>query len=136
MPGYVGFWQRLLAFLIDWMVVFVVYAPIVIMAFGTEYFSLDVPRYWDLVTGLVIAVATLLFWRYQGATPGKIAIAAKIVDAETGGPPTTARLVIRFLGYIVSALPLYLGFVWIAFDRRKQGWHDKIAGTVVIPDDE
>ena len=136
MPSYVGFWQRLAAFLIDWMVVFVVYGPIVVMAFGTEYFSLDVPRYWDLVTLLVIAVATLLFWRYEGATPGKIAIAAKIVDAETGKPPSTARLVVRLLAYIVSALPLSLGFLWIAFDRRKQGWHDKIAGTVVIPDDE
>jgi uncharacterized RDD family membrane protein YckC len=136
MPSYVGFWQRLAAFLIDSMVVFVIYGPIVIMAFGAEYFSLDVPRYWDLVTGLAIVVATLLFWRYQGATPGKIAIAAKIVDAETGKPPSTARLVVRFLGYLVSALPLYLGFLWIAFDRRKQGWHDKIAGTVVIPDDE
>jgi len=136
MPGYVGFWQRLLAFLIDSMVVFVVYGPLVVMTFGTEYFSLDVPRYWDLVTGLVIVVATLLFWRYEGATPGKIAIAAKIVDAETGKPPSTARLVVRLLAYIVSALPLYLGFLWVAFDRRKQGWHDKIAGTVVIPDDE
>jgi len=136
MPGYVGFWQRLFAFLIDWMLVFVVYGPIVVMAFGTEYFSLDVPRYWDLVTLVVIAVATLLFWRYQGATPGKIAIAARIVDAETGRPPSTARLVVRLFAYLVSALPLYLGFLWIAFDRRKQGWHDKIAGTVVIPDDE
>jgi uncharacterized RDD family membrane protein YckC len=136
MPGCVGFWQRLAAFLIDWMVVFVVYGPLVITAFGTEYFSLDLPRYWDLVTLLVIAVGTLAFWRYQGATPGKIAIAARIVDAETGAPPSTARLVIRLFAYIVSALPLCLGFLWIALDRRKQGWHDKIAGTVVIPDDE
>ncbi|HSU62959.1 MAG TPA: RDD family protein [Burkholderiales bacterium] len=136
MPGYVGFWQRLAAFLIDWLVVFVVYGPLVIMAFGSEYFSLEVPRYWDAATGLVIAVGTLLFWRYQGATPGKIAIAARIVDAETRGSPSTARLVVRLFAYIVSALPLCLGFLWIAFDRRKQGWHDKIAGTVVIPDDE
>jgi len=136
MPGYVGFWQRLAAFLIDWMVVFVVYGPLVVTAFGTEYFSLDVPRYWDAATGLVIAVGTLLFWHYQGATPGKIAIAARIVDAATGRPPRTARLAVRLLAYIVSALPLSLGFLWIAFDRRKQGWHDKIAGTVVIPDDE
>jgi len=136
MPGYVGFWQRLAAFLIDWLVVFVVYGPLVIVAFGSEYFSLEVPRYWDAATGLVIAVGTLLFWRYQGATPGKIAMAARIVDAQTGGSPRTARLVVRFFAYIVSALPLCLGFLWIAFDRRKQGWHDKIAGTVVIPDDE
>src|SRR5439155_367292 len=72
----------------------------------------------------------------ENAPKGKIAIAAKIVDAETGKPPSTARLVVRLLAYIVSALPLCLGFLWIAFDRRKQGWHDKIAGTVVIPDDE
>jgi len=136
MPGYVGFWQRFAAFLIDWLVVFVVYGPLVVMAFGSEYFSLEVPRYWDAATGLVIAVGTLLFWRYQGATPGKIAIAARIVDAETRGSPSTARLVVRLFAYIVSALPLCLGFLWIAFDRRKQGWHDKIAGTVVIPDDE
>ena len=136
MPDYVGFWQRLFAFLIDWLVVFVVYGPLVVMAFGTEYFSLDLPRYWDMVTLLVIAVGTLAFWRCQGATPGKIAIAARIVDAQTGQPPSTARLVVRLFGYVVSALPLCLGFLWIAFDRRKQGWHDKIAGTVVIPDDE
>src|SRR5437667_11014378 len=136
MPGYVSFWQRLLAFLIDWMLVFVVYGPLVVIAFGTECFSSEVRRYWAAATCLVIAAGTLLFWRYQGATPGKIAIGARIVDAETGGPPTTGRLALRFLGYLVSALPLYLGFVWIAFDRRKQGWHDKIAGTVVIPDDE
>jgi uncharacterized RDD family membrane protein YckC len=136
MPGYVGFWQRFAAFLIDWLVVFVVYGPLVVMAFGSEYFSLEVPRYWDAATGLVIAVGTLLFWRYQGATPGKIAIAARIVDAETRGSPSTARLAVRLFAYIVSALPLCLGFLWIAFDRRKQGWHDKIAGTVVIPDDE
>jgi len=136
MPGYVGFWQRFAAFLIDWLVVFVVYGPLVVMAFGSEYFSLEMPRYWDAATGLVIAVGTLLFWRYQGATPGKIAIAARIVDAETRGSPSTSRLVVRLFAYIVSALPLCLGFLWIAFDRRKQGWHDKIAGTVVIPDDE
>jgi uncharacterized RDD family membrane protein YckC len=42
------------------------------------------------------------------------------------------RLVIRLLCYFVSALPFCLGFLWAAFDRRKRGWHDKIAGTVVI----
>ena len=136
MPGYVGFWQRLFACLIDSMLVFVVYGPIVITAFGSEYFLLEAPRYWDAASGLVIAAGTLAFWRYQGATPGKIAIAARIVDAQTGKPPSTARLVVRLLAYVVSALPLCLGFLWVAFDRRKQGWHDKIAGTVVIPDDE
>src|SRR2546426_12663860 len=109
MPGYVGFWRRLAAFLIDSMVVFVVYGPLVVMTFGTEYYSLEVPRYWDAATGLVIAVGTLLFWRYEGATPGKIAIAARVVDAQTGGSPGSACLVVRLFAYIVSALPLCLG---------------------------
>jgi uncharacterized RDD family membrane protein YckC len=41
-------------------------------------------------------------------------------------------LIGRFFAYFVSIFPACLGFLWIAFDRRKQGWHDKIAGTVVV----
>ena len=77
----------------------------------------------------------ILFWRKYGATPGKLAIYAKIVDARTGGRPSTGRLIARYFGYLVSIVPLFLGFAWIAIDRRKQGWHDKIAGTLVIYDD-
>jgi uncharacterized RDD family membrane protein YckC len=65
-----------------------------------------------------------------------MAIGAKIIDAKTGKPPSTGSLVARYFGYIVSAMPLMLGFVWIAVDRRKQGFHDKIAGTVVVYDDD
>jgi uncharacterized RDD family membrane protein YckC len=65
-----------------------------------------------------------------------MAISAKIVDAQTGGAPSTARLVVRYFAYIVSMLPLFLGFIWIGIDRRKQGFHDKLAGTVVIYEDD
>ncbi len=107
--------------------------PVIVVAFGAEYFSLDpARRAWDVLTWLLIGVLVVGFWRYCGATPGKLALALKVVDARTGGRPSTGRLALRFLCYLVSALPLYLGFLWIAVDRRKQGWHDKIAGTVVI----
>jgi len=130
---YAGFWQRVAAFLIDGLIVTVVSVPVMALVFGASYFSLDpARRAWDLVTALVVAVAVIGFWRYCGATPGKLAMDIRIVDAKTGGPPGTWRLALRFLCYFVSALPLYLGFLWIAIDRRKQGWHDKIAGTVVI----
>ncbi len=130
---YAGFWQRALAFLIDWLIVAVITVPVIVLAFGANYFSLDLAtRSWDLVTTVVVGAVVIGFWRYCGATPGKLALAIKIVDAKTGGPPSTGRLVVRFLCYFVSALPLYLGFFWIAIDRRKQGWHDKIAGTLVI----
>jgi uncharacterized RDD family membrane protein YckC len=38
----------------------------------------------------------------------------------------------RYVGYIISTIPLCLGFLWVGFDSKKQGWHDKIAGTVVV----
>ena len=59
-------------------------------------------------------------------------IRAKIVDAETGGPITRRQAVVRYLGYYVSLFGLGLGFFWVGWDRRKQGWHDKLAGTVVV----
>ena len=65
-------------------------------------------------------------------TPGKMAIGAIIVDARTGGKPSAGQCVKRCLSADLSALPFYLGFLWIAWDARKQGWHDKIAGTVAI----
>jgi len=119
--------------LIDTLLVVVISMPVIVVAFGAEYFSLDpARRAWDVLTWLLIGVVVVGFWRYYGATPGKLALGLKVVDARTGGQPATGRLVLRFLCYLVSALPLYLGFLWIAVDRRKQGWHDKIAGTVVI----
>jgi uncharacterized RDD family membrane protein YckC len=136
LPEYGGFWQRAIAFLIDWLIVVVISMPVIVLAFGADYFSLDpMRRFWDLLIMLVVGTAIVVCWRLYGATPGKSAVALRIVDAETGKPPSTGRLVVRLLCYFVSALPLYLGFLWIAVDRRKQGWHDKIAGTVVIQDD-
>jgi uncharacterized RDD family membrane protein YckC len=82
------------------------------------------------------AIAVIVFWKTRSATPGKMAISAKIVDAKTGGKPSTGQLVARYFAYLVSMLPLMLGFIWIGIDRRKQGFHDKIAGTVVVYDDD
>ncbi|HEY1290558.1 MAG TPA: RDD family protein [Burkholderiales bacterium] len=130
---YAGFWQRAVALLVDWLIVVVIAMPIIVVSFGADYFSLDpVRRSGDLVIAALVGALIVGFWRYCGATPGKLAAGIKIVDAATGAAPATMRLVIRLLCYFVSALPLCLGFLWAAFDRRKQGWHDKIAGTVVI----
>ena len=79
-------------------------------------------------------MAIILFWVARSATPGKMLIRARIVDAATGGKPSIGQLIGRYLGYYVSMLPMFLGFVWIAFDQRKQGWHDKLARTVVVYD--
>jgi uncharacterized RDD family membrane protein YckC len=78
------------------------------------------------------AVAIVLFWLYRQATPGKMAVSARVVDAKTGGPLGVGQSIVRYLGYFVSTIPFCLGLLWVAFDARKQGWHDKLAGTVVI----
>ena len=78
------------------------------------------------------AAVVVAFWHYRQATPGKIFIGARIVDATTGGPTTMRQNVVRYLAYFLSIFFLFLGFLWVAFDRRKQGWHDKLAGTVVV----
>jgi len=88
----------------------------------------------DIRVQIAFAVTVILFWRFRGATPGKMLVNAKIVTADGLAQPSTGRLIGRFLAYFISSIPACLGFLWIAFDRRKQGWHDKIAGTVVIHD--
>ncbi|HXZ91863.1 MAG TPA: RDD family protein [Burkholderiales bacterium] len=123
---YVGFWRRLLAAAIDLLILFVVTTPILLAIHVRRYF---------VVEYIVLAVVVIAFWRRYGATPGKMAVGAKIVDAQTGERPSTARLVVRYFAYLVSALPLFLGFLWIGVSRRKQGFHDKIARTMVIYDD-
>ena len=124
-PDYVGLGNRAAAFAIDALLAFVVIGPLALFVLRGFLFEALLP-----------AFAVLAFWRRYGATPGKMAVGARIVDAKTGAAPSTGRLVARYAGYLVSMLPLFLGFAWIAIDRRKQGWHDKIAGTVVVNDDD
>ena len=137
---YVGFQERALAFLIDTALVWILVTPLFVAVYGTQYFEQQMSGEigttgLDAAVHLALGVLTVLLWRTLGGTPGKLSIPAKIVDARTGRPASTLRLVVRFLSYLISMAPLFLGFVWIAIDRRKQGWHDKIAGTLVIHDD-
>ena len=85
-----------------------------------------------LISWVLPAIAVVWFWMARQATPGKMAISARIVDANTGNKPGTTQLIVRYLGYFVSLIPLGLGIFWVAFDERKQGWHDKLARTVVV----
>lgn len=132
---YVGFWPRVGATLIDTILIALICVPLAYLAYGPQYFESEalVAGPLDfLISWVLPAVAVVLFWMYRQATPGKMAIGARIVDARTGEQPATTRLIARYLGYFVSTIPLCLGFLWVAFDPRKQGWHDKIAGTVVV----
>ena len=143
---YAGFWIRLWASIVDSILVAVIIAPIASALYDVETATLPMGD----VTGLLFetlrpqgtmdfllswvfpAIAVVLFWIYRAATPGKMLVRAKIVDAQTGAKPSTAQCIGRYLGYYVSIFTLMLGFLWIAFDPRKQGFHDKLAGTVVV----
>jgi uncharacterized RDD family membrane protein YckC len=135
---YVGFWMRFVAFFIDSAIILVIMS----LVFATLLSGIDLSRpeatqvggAVQIVSTLIVAVLVILFWRYRGATPGKMVIAARIVDAATGAAPSTGKLIGRYFAYFVSTLPLGLGFLCVAFDARKQGWHDKLSGTVVIYD--
>jgi uncharacterized RDD family membrane protein YckC len=72
------------------------------------------------------------FWAWRGQTPGMMLLGLRIARDADGTPPGLGRSILRYIGFFISALVLFIGFIWIAFDRRKQGWHDKIAGTVVV----
>lgn len=132
---YVGFWKRVWASIIDTVLVGVLIGPLLTAIYGRAYWDSEkfVQGPLDLlITWVLPAIAVLVFWIAKQATPGKMAISARIVDAKTGGKPTSAQLIGRYFGYFVSIIPFFLGLLWVAFDPRKQGWHDKLAGTVVV----
>jgi len=142
---YLGFNARFVAFLIDSTAVFIITAPFVSRLIGevdlSSYDLSDQAQLIGLLEGLTTQLSVdllltgtifILFWVYKNATPGKMLFKSVIVDAQTFRAPSTIQNIIRYLGYSISLFPLGLGFVWIAFDKRKQGWHDKLAGTVVI----
>jgi uncharacterized RDD family membrane protein YckC len=133
---YAGFFVRFIASMIDTIVLACLIAPIVYLVYGAEYLEREGRLFsgWGhfLLTRVLPMVVVVVFWIYKSATPGKMALGLKIVDARTGGAPTAGQAVLRYIAYYVSLLPLALGFFWIIWDERKQGWHDKIAKTYVV----
>jgi uncharacterized RDD family membrane protein YckC len=145
---YAGFWVRLAASIIDSILVSLTISPLVGAIYRSKAYedlsmSSDPGQMLSALSAemwspasrlsfLLTAIAVIVFWIYKSATPGKMIFGAKIVDARTGGPMTTGQALGRYLGYYVSLFTLCIGFLWVAFDARKQGFHDKLASTVVI----
>ncbi|MBZ2208303.1 RDD family protein [Massilia soli] len=132
---YAGFWSRVGATLIDTIILMIVSIPLLLAFYGTSYWentSFVAGPAGFLISYVLPAVAVILLWIKFSATQRKMAIGATVVDARTGGKPGTSQFLIRYLGYFVSTIPLFLGLIWVGIDPRKQGWHDKMAGTVVV----
>ena len=133
---YVGFWARTGAYIIDSLLMMVIILPIFfLMTGGIDQLAsgTETPSVAMMIVMYVLPIAMIIgFWVWKASTPGKMVFKAKIVDAKTGGHPSTLQFIGRYLGYIISSIPLCLGFMWIGWDKRKQGWHDKMSGTVVV----
>ena len=128
-----GFWPRAAAQLLDaaWMIpVGLVLVLLGDFARGGRGLSPGS----DILLQLISALLIILFWASRQATPGKILMRLRVIDAETGGTPPWPRLVARYFGYILSSIPLGLGYLWMLWDPRRQCWHDRLARTLVVRD--
>lgn len=83
------------------------------------------------VSVMLSGVYFVALWGWRGQTLGMMIAGIKLIRTD-GTDVDTGHSVTRLLGTIVSTLPLFLGLLWVAFDERHQGWHDKIAATYVV----
>lgn len=144
---YAGFWIRLTAFIIDGIILAVitylmngiwgVASGVGWMGTTTDQVTGEVAIVssswaWQALTVFLIQVVYFIcFWAWRGQTPGKMAMRIKIVHFD-GSRIGWGDAVIRYLGYIISTVIIFIGFLWIGLDSRRQGIHDKIAETYVI----
>lgn len=147
---YAGFWRRLVAYMIDNTIITIIFILLAILAMlayfagavGGESNNL-IDAFADpgriasitvLIWGVSFCVTMAYFTYFHGATgrtPGKMILGLQVVGAD-GKPISFGIAFLRSVGYVISSIVFCLGYIWIGFDKRKQGWHDKIAGTVVI----
>jgi uncharacterized RDD family membrane protein YckC len=150
-PGveWAGYGERLVAYIVDGLIlgaIFVVLSIVLIAGIigGVDFSDPRNPQFGGAAIGavllwlLAIFVVSILyfpfFWARGGQTPGMRAFGIRVVRDRDGGPIGWGSALLRLLGYWVAGVVFYIGYVWIFFDGRRRGWHDLIAGTVVIKD--
>lgn len=137
---YAGFWRRAAAWLLDALLLFPLLVLLLQLAYGRDYWrwlagGAEGGLYGTLellISYLLPLAYVLIGWCLFRGTPGKRVLGCLVVDARTGRALGPGRALLRLAGYVLSYLPLGLGFFWIGWDRRKQGFHDKLAGSLVL----
>ena len=140
-----GFGPRLLAYLVDTLILVGVITVLVLLvaipfarSAGNRVGSSLTPAEGIFVTLVILIVLGVMlgyfpwFWTRGGATPGMKLMNLRVVRDSDGGPLSVGQAILRLIGYWVSSFAFYLGFIWIFIDKRRRGWHDLIAGTVVV----
>ena len=122
-----GFWRRFVASFVDGVILGVAY--FVVAAITNENAA--------SVVNLLLSLGYYTYFEgSSGQTLGKQALGIRVVDLGGGGSIGYGRAFIRWIGRIVSAIPLALGYFWMLWDKEKQTWHDKFANSVVVPASE
>jgi uncharacterized RDD family membrane protein YckC len=125
---YAGFWRRVGATIID----SVIYTVLIGLIAGPVIVNAELLTGEGLLRMAVTLLLTVVLWLKFLGTPGKLLLECQVVDADSFGPMSVKQAAIRYVAYLASFLPLLLGFLWVARDKRKQAFHDKIANTVVV----
>ncbi len=142
---YAGFWQRLAAWLLDFVVAFAIYfavtfAIFIVLGFfvltglfpDEETFSQDTLFAIVSVLGTFAAFFYIALGNSFGGTLGKRMLGLQVVSASDGANIGPLRGLARYLVYVIGAIPLCLGWLWSIWDGQKQTWHDKAAGSIVV----
>lgn len=119
-----GFWMRFGAAFIDGLLISIVTVPFTFIDPAVYY-----------VVNILVAVCyyTVLEGGPTGQTVGKRALGIRVIDLARGGPIGYGRGFIRYIGRYASTIVFLLGYFWMLWDKEKQTWHDKLAGSVVVP---
>jgi len=125
---YAGFWRRVGATLID----SVLFTIIIGLLMGPVILGAELLTGEGLLRTAVGFLLTIILWLKFLGTPGKLLLDCQVVDADSFKPMSIRQAALRYVAYLASILPLLLGFLWVARDKRKQAFHDKIANTVVL----
>jgi uncharacterized RDD family membrane protein YckC len=138
--AYVGIVTRAIAFAADAALIQLV----AIAVAGTVALILSVVSPPDSLDGVMLAVGGaayglwlvgyfVVFWSATGQTPGNRLLQIRVCRADDGSVPSPGAALLRFVGLILAALPLFAGFLPILLDDRRRGAHDMLASTVVVP---
>lgn len=137
---YGGFWLRLLGYIIDAIIVGGVTYGILA---AVKPISCETVDGTTCIAGtttisavfyviLLIPILYFIVLWALGGTVGQRVLGMRVVSATTGGNIGFGRAILRYIGFIIATIPVYIGLMWVGWDPRKQGWHDKIAGTLVV----
>ncbi|MCH7337642.1 RDD family protein [Acinetobacter sp. NIPH 2699] len=136
---YAGFWIRVGAAILDTIIIIVALIPFtMIFGGGSTTVSSDglssfqLMSTFDWIWQIVTAAFYIFCWVKFAGTPGKRLLRLKVLDEKTGEHVSVGQGIIRYIGYFPATLVLFIGLIWVAFDPKKQGWHDKMAKTVVV----